>query len=175
MLNLFTLDNMYLSSLRHNVLNSIKEGNSMKSLTMKQVIEQTNINPTLLRAIVKQHYDWTEFKKSAIYICNYGCVSGISGFIYFNETVGFWKRHKAAIIANLEQMAESNCEGVFDMILNFNGIKNAGLEENESNAYFISKLMNRYNEEFDAFYNLLVWAVVENVAYHVSNVIEDVE
>lgn len=148
----------------------------MKSLIMKQVVQQTNINPTLLRAIVKQHYNWAEFKQSASDICSHGCAAGVSGFCYYKDTVGFWKRHKTAIVNHLEQMAdEYGDKDVFSMILNFKGIDNAGLEDDEENPYFISKLMNRYNDEFDSFYNLLVWAVVENVAYRVNSIIEDME
>lgn len=148
----------------------------MQNLTMKQVIKQTNINPTLLRAIAKQHYNWAEFKQSASDICSHGCVAGVSGFCYHNETVSFWKRHKTAIIDHLEQMAdEYGDKDVFNMILSFNGIDNAGLEDSEENPYFISKLMNRYNDEFVSFYNLLVWAVVENVAYQVNSIIENME
>jgi len=83
--------------------------------TTKQVIENSGIDPTLVRAVVRQLGDKTYLED----VHNHGADAGYSGFTYYSDTVKFFKAHRKAITALVESMANDLGESPVDMVAGF--------------------------------------------------------
>lgn len=77
--------------------------------------------PAFANAVINQIGGWTEFKRQASDISNYGADCGVGGFSYYNDTVKFAKKNLTTIIEYAESMANDIGEGdAFAMIAGFN-------------------------------------------------------
>lgn len=83
---------------------------ALNSLKLSTVIENVNIDPSLVRGIVNWHGGWDKFKSISEDICNYGANTGIS-FIYYTDSVKFFRNHAPAIRSWLKCLS-SDCYGV---------------------------------------------------------------
>lgn len=81
--------------------------NTLKSLKLSSVIEESNIDATLIRGIVAWHGGWKAFKEIAPDIYNHGANTGIS-FIWYTDSVKFFRNHAPAIKAYLTDLADEN-------------------------------------------------------------------
>jgi hypothetical protein len=90
---------------------------------MKDVSERTGFPLPLLRAVARQMGGWTELRESAGDIANHGITGGFSGFIYYSETVKFYKANRAAILDLLEQQAEEFGLDPTEMVCSFNCLR----------------------------------------------------
>ena len=125
---------------------------------MKSFIEQSSINPKLIRSVIRQIGGWLEFKEHAEDVSNYGAAGGFGGFIYYTDTVAFTKRNKAEIEAMLKGLAEDIGESFADCLCGFNCLK--GIEAGDV-------LDGYYNPRSDYrtdVYNALAWYALEEVA-----------
>jgi hypothetical protein len=84
--------------------------------TTRQVMDQSDIPKRLINAVVRQ----LGGKDSLEDICNHGIDGGFHGFIYYNDTIAFYKRNRSEIVALVNQMAEELGENPIDMIAGFN-------------------------------------------------------
>ena len=96
---------------------------------------------------------------------NYGMEQGFPGFIYYSETVKFWRKYKKSILAMLKNDTSYWESGIVGMVQNFNCLNNTDkktvpeyTEEEIGEALF-----GRYNPELDIIYNALAWYAAENV------------
>lgn len=87
--------------------------------TIKALCEQSNIPPSLIRAVVRQMGGWESFCESAPDIANHGIDGGFSGFIYYSDTEPFAKRNRADIAAMASEQAKEFGIGVIEMIQGF--------------------------------------------------------
>jgi hypothetical protein len=88
-----------------------------------------------------------------------GANCGINGFIYYSDTVSFWRKNRAAITAALEQLAGDLGEDLLNMVSSFKSIKD------QYSATEIGKaIFGRYNEEFTGIYDTLANFALEEVA-----------
>lgn len=125
-------------------------------------IDELNLNKKLVKA-----YNFEDLEDMQN-IASHGYQSGVSGFIYYSETVAFWRKHKKAIMEVLTELHNSIGEGsLIEMIQGFNGLKDYSQDEIGQAIY------GRYNENLDTVYNTLVWACGENLAYSISEHIEN--
>ena len=134
--------------------------NGMKIKTIKSFIEQSHINPALIRAVIRQSGGFDSFKEDAQDITTHGASGGFSGWIYYNETVGFWRKNKALILELATAQAADFGEELLSMVSSFNGIKKSDYSATELGA----ALFGRYNDDFTCIYNVMAWYALEEVA-----------
>lgn len=122
---------------------------------MKNTIKLSDTRfPSLARAVVKRvGRDRLED------IVKYGIDGGFNGFIYYTETVAFFKKHRADIMDMAEEMAADLGEDVFAMIGGFGCLKDSKL-----GAYEISEALNGRGENADIVRNAMAWFAAEEVA-----------
>lgn len=130
----------------------------MSKITMKAFIENSHVDASLIRAVVRQIGGWESFKETAQDVANHGADAGFSGFIYHSETVPFAKRNKKAILEYAKQLAHDIGDGNWlDLIAGFNCIK---IEASEvARAYYDPR-----SEDRTQVFNALAWFALEEVA-----------
>jgi hypothetical protein len=90
---------------------------------MKNVSEKTGFPLALLRAVARQIGGWDQFRESATDIANHGIDGGFHGFIYYTETVAFWRKNRVAILDLLTQQAEELGTDIVEMVCSFNCLR----------------------------------------------------
>lgn len=111
--------------------------------------------------IYADKYDLLEVLKEMDTIYHHGCSSGISGFIYYNETEKFFDENRDEIIDSYKDMADNLGESFDTMVSNF---RNGG-------EYVIDLL-----EGGSRLKNDLVWGYLENkVGYLFDSNFEEFE
>jgi len=88
--------------------------------TLKNFIENSNIDAGLIRAVVRQTGDWQSFQESAPDIANHGIDGGFSGWIYYTETCEFYAKNQALIVTLIEQWANEALASVIDYVAGIN-------------------------------------------------------
>ena len=87
--------------------------------TMAELIRNTNIPASLVRAVVRQIGGWESFTEAAPDICRGGIDGGFHGFIYNCDTEAFARRNRAAIAEMASEQARDFGTGVIEMIRGF--------------------------------------------------------
>ena len=127
--------------------------------TIKQFCNESHINATLIRAVVRQAGGFESFREMADDVTNHGANSGFHGFIYYAETVKFAKANKAAIIEMARQMADDLGEsGPIALITGFNCLKG------ESQDSVADGIYNPRSDNAKNVLNALAWFALEEVS-----------
>lgn len=91
---------------------------------------------------------------------------GYSGFIYYSDTIAFWKRVRKIAIPFMEDEANSLGErSALDMVKSFNYCKQHDVEDRD----IALALYGRMADADDFILNLLAWYVLETVAFRFSD------
>lgn len=135
----------------------------MKIKTIKQFTEQSHINAQLIRSVIRQSGGFDSFKEDA----QDGKVRGFSGWIYYTETVGFWRKNKALIIELATDQAADFGEELLAMVSSFNAIKS-----DYNSTEIGAALFGRYNDDFTYIYNVMAWYALEEVARNYCDLLE---
>jgi hypothetical protein len=122
-------------------------------------------NPTLARAVSRQVGGKSELLGIYADVLSHGADSGFSGFIYYYETIKFWKTNKKTIIESIQDLADDCGQGVLEMVSNFNCIKGDFSHEEIGKA-----LYGNYSDDLDLIYNCLAWYALESVCSNLDNV-----
>ena len=142
-----------------------KESKAMKNQkpTMSNFLKSANINPKLASAVIQQFGGWENFREKAHDVANHGIDGGFCGFIYYDDTVAFVKKHKKLIIENIQQFADEIGENFAKVIADFNCLKKSGITEND---VIIALMYTRLNDDYlmREIYNALAWYAGETVA-----------
>ena len=117
----------------------------------------------LKRAVMRQFGDSGSFYESVPDIANHGASGGVSGFIYYTDTVAFTKRNKAKIMQCLEELSSDCGESIIDMLSQWKCLK--GLTQRE----IMEGLYNPKSDDKTTVYNALAWYALEEVANCVYN------
>lgn len=138
---------------------------TLNTLKPSTVIENVNVDPSLVRGIVRWHGGWTEFKNIAEDISNHGANTGIS-FVWYSDSVKFFRNHAPAIKTWLASLAEDcyNCS-MGEMVQQWN-LKSYTVDE-INQALYTGK-----GDAVDQVFDTTLKAVVEEIA---RAVIESVE
>ena len=137
--------------------------------TIKQFCNQSYINPALIRAVIRQSGGFDSFKERAHDIANYGASGGFNGWIYYTETVGFWRKNKTLILElATSQASEYGDTDLIGMVSSFNSIKKSDYTTCELGA----ALFGRYNDEYTTVYNVMAWYALEEVARNYCDLLE---
>lgn len=134
-----------------------------KIKTLKSFISNVSLEPKLIRAVVNQLGGWERFSETAQDINNHGIVTGFSGFIYYHDTIKFWRKNRKEILLLAELQASDLGEDVIRMIQNFNCLSNKG-KPDYSASEIARALYGRYDDELDLIYNAMSWYASEEVA-----------
>lgn len=100
----------------------MKTQNTINSLA--SFCEASHLNPSLIRATVRQIGGWKSFTQSAEDVSNHGIDGGFHGFIYNCDTEAFAKRNRALIAEMAGQQADDFGTGVIEMIRGFGCFRN---------------------------------------------------
>ncbi len=117
----------------------------------------------LKRAVMRQFGDRSYFYESIPNIANHGASGGVSGFIYYADTVSFTKRNKAKIMACLSELSDQLGEPIVSMLSHWQCLK--GLSECE----IMEGLYNPKSDNKSCVYNALAWYALEEVANYLYN------
>jgi hypothetical protein len=133
----------------------------MKKITVKKMIESSNIAPELIRAVIKQSGGLEEFRKSARDIGRQ-IDGGFPGWTYYKDTVAFAQRNKRHIMAMAENDAKNMREGALEMLLKFGCMKPLDIAMNDLASIIYS---GQDKDDMKAtVYNCLAWYAAESVA-----------
>ncbi len=143
-----------------------------KIKTLKQFIsEAQHIEPKLIRAVVNQLGGWDCFKECAQDITNHGMQYGIGGFVWYSETVAFWRKNRKEILTLAELQASDFDEDVIEMVRSFNGLSDKGVPDYTASE--IGKAWyGRYDNNLDSVYNALAWYAAEEIARAYCDLLE---
>lgn len=154
--------------------------NSKESKTMAQKIKMSdflkaaNTDPKLTAAVIRQFGGWEDFKEKAHDVANHGIDGGYCGFIYYDETTTFTKKHKKLIVENVKQLADDVGESFTKVIADFNCLKNSGITEND---VMLALMSPRSCDEYTVtqVYNALAWYAGEKVAHEYADFVYNLE
>jgi hypothetical protein len=93
----------------------------------------------------------------------YGADGGFSGFVYYSETIAFFKANRRDIVRNLESMAEELGEEVFEMVKNFGVFSHSTPPASGE----IGKALwdsGKIHEGLTSLYNVFSWFALEEIA-----------
>ena len=117
----------------------------------------------LKRAVMRQFGDSESFYESVPDIANYGASGGVSGFIYYSDTVNFTKRNKDKIMQSLTELSNDIGESIVSMLSHWQCLRGM------SQCDIMDGLYNPKSEDKDTVYNALAWYALEDVANCIYN------
>lgn len=129
--------------------------------TLKKTLENTRIAPALVRAVAK-----TVGRYYLEDVARHGAAGGFPGITYYRDTVAFFRRHRHAIVALVEDMAAEFDQYPVDFVAGFQCL--GGLDPKAQREYFpsISRCLygGRLRDEDETVANALTWFAAEEVA-----------
>jgi hypothetical protein len=128
-------------------------------LKTSQVIENGYIPAPLVRAVIRQ----LGGKESLPDICRGGIDGGFHGFIYYTDTVAFFKRNRAHIRQLVERTAEDFGDRPMQVVAGFNCLRDMDPAEREA-AIARCLYGGRTTDADTQVANALAWFAGEEVA-----------
>lgn len=129
-------------------------------------------HPTLTRAVIRQIGGGSEAKENLIDVSNHGADAGFCNFVYCQDTVPFFEKHRKEILSVLEEDADSFGEEPAQLVFGFNCLRLKEADREEQRAYrsAINRLLygnrkvdwDRQEEVMVA--NALSWYALEAIA-----------
>lgn len=135
--------------------------------TLKETIANNpNIAPALIRAVAQSvGVDYLED------LARHGAAGGFPGITYHKDTVGFFRKHRKAIVALVESMADDMGETPVDFVAGFQclggSVKAVNQRQNHREYYpSVSRCLygGRLTGEDTDVANALCWFACEEVA-----------
>lgn len=133
--------------------------------TFKAFTDKSHIDASLIRAVVRQIGGWEEFRERASDVANYGADGGFCGFVYYSDTVPFFKRNKTAILDLAKNMASDFGQDVYEMIAGFNCLKT-------DSGTVAEAVHNPRTNDPEQVRNALAWFALEEVARSYCDALE---
>lgn len=87
--------------------------------TLKELVKNSPASEKLTRAVIRQLGGWETAKESMLDIARHGINGGFCGFVYYSDTVSFFKRHRSDIAELAENQARDLGENVAEMVAGF--------------------------------------------------------
>ena len=114
------------------------------------------MNKQLKNAVIRQ----LGGKDSLEDIANHGIDGGFTGFIYYTDTVAFYKRQRKNILELAKAMASDFGQDVVSMIAGFNCLT----DDDETRESIARCLWGRVTDDDTQVANALAWFAAEEVA-----------
>lgn len=170
------IDFNYPVSDNQEIVFNCKESKAMKNQKpkMSNFLKSANINPKLAGAVIRQFGGWENFREKAVDVANHGISGGYCGFIYYDDTVAFAKKHKKTIVENIMQFADEIGESFTKVIAGFNCLKNSGITEDD---VLLALMSPRSCDDFvlQQVHNTLAWYAGETVAHEYADYVYNLE
>ena len=93
-------------------------------------------------------------------IVNHGIGGGFSGFIYYTETIRFFKKNRTVIVDLVREMAQDFGQNPVDMVAGFNCLT----DDFETREEIARALYGRLRSDDTQVANALAWFAAEEVA-----------
>ena len=138
-------------------------------MLMREFIEKSHINSTLVKAVIKQLGGWDSFKESAIDISRHGIDGGFHGFIWTKDTVEFAERNRDAIAVLCESYATDLGTDAVDLVMSFNWLKGYFYASKPS---AIGKCLYGKGQD-STILNALAWFAGEEVSRSYCDILEN--
>jgi hypothetical protein len=92
----------------------------------------------------------------------HGADIGISGFIYYHETIAFFKKHRQDIVAHMEQTAAELGTDIISMVQGFGVFRNS----DKPGPSEVGRALwgGKKQEELTTLYNVFAWYALEEVS-----------
>ena len=95
----------------------------------------------------------------AVYSSSCGAAGGYSGFIWYSDTVAFWRKNRKKIT----NLMGYECEGIgykntLEMVQGFNSLKDYTADE------IARALYGRFDDDLTVIYNTFAWYALEETA-----------
>ena len=130
------------------------------TITMKSFINESNIPAPLIRAVIKQSGGWDSFQEIAKDVAEHGADSGFSGWIYYRETMDFFRKNRKAILEYADELASCSGDDVLSLIQGFGIFRTAPIRMDDlAKALYTGK-----GPEVTRVYNIMAWFALEEVA-----------
>lgn len=123
---------------------------------MPSILSQ--LNP-LEKRVLRQLGGGKDAIESAADAARHGADGGFGGFTYYTDTVKFFKRNKAAILANLKALGEEIGETPSSMLKNFKYLKDIDDP--------MLALHDPRSDDYDTVANSLAWFALEETGHHI--------
>lgn len=99
-----------------------------------------------------------------------GAAAGFIGFTYYDDTVAFWRRNRAATLRLMYYEFDGiGEESLFSMVSHFRSLEEATPDE------IGRALWGRFNEDLTQIYNIFAWYALETVAYRFGDYLYDAD
>lgn len=92
----------------------------MKNVTIKSMINNSNIPASLIRAVVRQFGGFEAFEEVAQDVTNHGIQGGFHRFIYYTDTLKFYAANQRAIVDYAAELAVDFGQSTVEMVRAFN-------------------------------------------------------
>ena len=125
--------------------------------TVKNVIEELGY------PLAGSYDGFRELSGVLVNCAEHGAKIGIIGFIYYNETIPFFKKNRTAIISHIERTAEEFGTDIFSMVQDFGVFRNS---EKPTPAEIGKALWDKSHTypELTSLYNVFAWYALEEVS-----------
>ena len=110
----------------------------------------------------------SEFENCA----EYGANIGISGFIYYNETIAFFRQNRQAIISHMEQTAAEIGTDIISMVQAFGVFRNSDKPTPSEVGRALWDSGKEY-QDLTTLYNVFAWYALEEVSRTWYRYLED--
>lgn len=101
--------------------------------------------------------------------CSAGAAGGFTGFIYYTETVEFWRKNRAKITALINYEADGLGENPLEMVCRFRSLEGFSVDEIGLALY------GKYSDYLAQIYNTFAWFALEAVAFRFSEYLYDTD
>jgi len=102
----------------------------------------------------------------------YGAHNDCTGFFYFDETISFFKKNRADIVNQMENLAEEIGTDIISMVQNFNTFRN----KEKPTVSQVGKALwdkSKTYDELTELYNIFALYTLEEISHTWANYIED--
>lgn len=139
---------------------------TIKKLTMNAVIENSVLEASVIRSLVRWHGGWSEFKAISRDIANYGANTGIS-FIMYTDSAKSFKANAPALKRWVSELATDYDHGVLEMLQSWKGIGKIYSLDEIGSALYAGK-----GDSVDSVYSTIIYAAVEEIANTIVNMVD---
>lgn len=133
--------------------------------TLKAFIaSQPQIEPALIRAVVKACGGWVEFKEKAGDVTTYGCQSGVvSELIYYADTFTFTKKYRPLILSLACEFMDECGDDLLNVMIKHDTLRDC--TKGEITKALLAVQPKLENNIECLVFNWLAWWACEYVAY----------
>ena len=115
--------------------------------------------------------DFKELSDILVNCSNNGANVGFSGFIYYSDTIPFYKKHRQDIVSHMEQAAAEFGTDIISMVQSFGIFRNS---EKPSTSEIGKALWGSFHKsELNTLYNVFAWYALEEVSHAWQRYLED--